>query len=842
MLTHIELNFNTKYIIHMMLLTISFDRDASDAEKARKHLDGTYIGAAKIRVEECKALTEKPRSEKQRKADVKKAAEKSPEKQPPKKSSKDGKKLNKEKKKRADAVLAKYEGDPKFQEFLRVHKRNAEVWDNDAVLECAENYKEQTEEKYKDGDEEDQKEESDEGDTDDVDVARNKSVSDLDYLKAKTVKEKDKKPKKEPKNETYFTVKLSGLPYKVKKKDVKLFFKPLKPKSVRLPQKSKGFAYVGFATEADRKKAVAAKNRSFIEGHQVHVRNFDKPGERKGKFGSSEQQQEGDGDADGGETVAESGRLFVRNLSYEATEDDLTALFSAFGPLAEVTLPVDRLTKKIKGFAFITYVMPENAVEAFGKLDGTSFQGRQLHLLPGKAKLEPEELAEAAGLPTSSYKAKKAKKEKAQAGSAHNWNTLFLGASAVADLMADKYGVSKGDVLSSDTQGKQSAAVRLALGETQIVAETRKFLEEEGIRLDAFEGQPKTRSKTVILAKNLPARTAVEELRDLFAPHGDLARVVLPPNGGVTALVEFLEAAEARKAFMALAYTKFKNAPLYLEWAPDNAFKTAAASMAIESKKEEEAKVEIEQVAEDEEPEDDTTLFVKNLNFETSDEGLRSHFAAAGPVHTATVARKRRQSDGQMLSMGYGFVQFKRKSAVSAALKTLQHKMLDRHSLELKRSTRATSDGNQEVKTARKKSSVVTAGEAPKDCAKLVARNVAFEATEREVRDIFKTFGELKSVRLPKKVTGSHRGFAFVEFQSAAEAKRAMEALRHSTHLYGRRLVLEWAAEEEETVEALRRKTAASNVADSAGGGGGPSSAAKRRKKDDLVEAVKMAL
>ena len=40
----------------------------------------------------------------------------------------------------------------------------------------------------------------------------------------------DKKAKKEPKNETYFTVKLTGLPNKVKKKDVKLFFKPLKPK------------------------------------------------------------------------------------------------------------------------------------------------------------------------------------------------------------------------------------------------------------------------------------------------------------------------------------------------------------------------------------------------------------------------------------------------------------------------------------------------------------------------------------------------------------------------------------------------------------------------------------
>ena len=63
------------------------------------------------------------------------------------------------------------------------------------------------------------------------------------------------------------------------------------------------------------------------------------------------------------------------------------------------------------------------------------------------------------------------------------------------------------------------------------------------------------------------------------------------------------------------------------------------------------------------------------------------------------------------------------------------------------------------------------ASAAPKDCSKLVARNVAFEATEREVRDVFKTFGELKSVRLPKKVTGSHRGFAFVEFQVTIPSK-----------------------------------------------------------------------
>lgn len=80
---------------------------------------------------------------------------------------------------------------------------------------------------------------------------------------------------------------------------------------------------------------------------------------------------------------------------------------------------------------------------------------------------------------TSSYKRDKAAKEKASAGSSHNWNTLFLGASAVADLMADKYGVDKKDVVLGTDSSSSSAAVRLALGETQIVAETKKFLEEQ---------------------------------------------------------------------------------------------------------------------------------------------------------------------------------------------------------------------------------------------------------------------------------------------------------------------------------------------------------------------------
>lgn len=65
----------------------------------------------------------------------------------------------------------------------------------------------------------------------------------------------------------------------------------------------------------------------------------------------------------------------------------------------------------------------------------------------------------------------------------------------------------------------------------------------------------------------------------------------------------------------------------------------------------------------------------------------------------------------------------------------------------------------------------------------------------------------MKSCRLPRKFDGTPRGFAFVEFTTKQEARNAVEGLA-GAHLYGRRLVLEW-AEAEEGVDELRAKTAA---------------------------------
>lgn len=221
------------------------------------------------------------------------------------------------------------------------------------------------------------------------------------------------------------------------------------------------------------------------------------------------------------EDIAESGRIFFRNLSYTTREDDIQNLFEKFGnknkisvsiyfqiwinctgPLAEVNLPIDTTTRILKGFGTVTFVMPEHAVKAYSELDGSILHGRMLHLLPAIAKESNQESLDD-GIETkyllcktflnlyqfvesSNYKKKKESKQKAEAASSHNWNSLFLGHDAVADVIADTFGTTKKAVL--DPHGNSSAAVRLALGETQIVRETRKYLEQEGVVLDAFNG------------------------------------------------------------------------------------------------------------------------------------------------------------------------------------------------------------------------------------------------------------------------------------------------------------------------------------------------------------------
>ena len=73
-----------------------------------------------------------------------------------------------------------------------------------------------------------------------------------------------------------------------------------------------------------------------------------------------------------------STKLYVGNLSYSATENDLHDLFSQQGPVVEVNLMQDRMTGRARGFAFVTMETKEAADSAIEVLNGKEWMGRAL--------------------------------------------------------------------------------------------------------------------------------------------------------------------------------------------------------------------------------------------------------------------------------------------------------------------------------------------------------------------------------------------------------------------------------------------------------------------------------
>lgn len=376
-------------------------------------------------------------------------------------------------------------------------------------------------------------------------------------------------------------------------------------------------------------------------------------------------------------------------------------------------------------------------------------------------------------------------------------------------------GVSKSDLLNGSDSDDISPAVKLALAETHVIAETKAYFEKEGIVLDSL--QPKVaRSKTIILVKNIPYGTSIVALQDLFAPHGELKRVLLPPAGTI-GVVEYDNAMDAGRAFRALAYRRLGNAVLYLEKGPVGMFKDPAAVSTPASKEAEERAKLAEKVAEAAEkardepaPEDEagSTLFLKNLAWATTTERLSSVLSTLPGFSFARVQTKPDpKRPGERLSMGYGFVGFKTKKEAHQALAGLQGFEVDGHALEARFAQRGADEVEREQKTSAKdEMGGKTKG------TKLLVKNLPFEATKKDVRALFSAYGTLKSLRLPKKATlsstgaSSSRGFAFLEFTTHAEAQRAMDALKH-THLLGRHLVCQWANEGDQVdVDALREK------------------------------------
>jgi multiple RNA-binding domain-containing protein 1 len=425
--------------------------------------------------------------------------------------------------------------------------------------------------------------------------------------------------------------------------------------------------------------------------------------------------------------------VFLSNIPYGAGEEQIESLCEKYGSVSEVHLPIDSKSRKRKGFGFVTYVLPSDADRCVEGLHGAAFEGRVL--TAQRAEARP---ADHAPIRPRTFADKRADERKQKAATEAQTSREFVSSSAAQDAAAQRAGQSKAALFDAT---RSDAAVASTLAESAAQTEARTFFAARGYALD-----DSTKSRTALLVKNLPAATSVSDVRTLFAQSGVVNDVLLAPSR-TSAIVEFEQPSEARTALKKLAYRAFDGTPLYVGWAPS---------------RNEDSDDEVQT----------STVFVKNLSFSTTTHDLERHFATAGRVRSVVFPGDK---DEGYANRGYGFVEFSRATDAAKALSLTEFKG---RTLVIESSRVA-----RKVSTAKSKQT------------KLVVRNLAFAASQSDVRDLFGTFGPLRNVRVPKRYDGRARGFAFVEFerpQDAASARRALGA----AHLYGRHLVIDWAENE----------------------------------------------
>lgn len=246
------------------------------------------------------------------------------------------------------------------------------------------------------------------------------------------------------------------------------------------------------------------------------------------------------------------------------------------------------------------------------------------------------------------------------------YNTLFFNFDTVIKRTCEIERIDKRDLVNMRDAG---LGARISLLETNLVEQTKVFLESNGIFLDAIGDE---KNKKMLILRNADVLGALDLVKGDF-------RVSLAPSKCL-ALLDFVEEKEALEAYKSLSMRRYKNQIIYCEFAP--------VCQAPEK---------------------------RGLG---AAEGVPAVKSESAPTE---------------------------KKGIAAA----------------------------------------------KGTNKIVVKNVPFQANIEELRSIFSAFAHVVDIRLPIKSDKTHRGFGFIILDSAESVDKAIEYFGTSTHLYGRRLVLE---------------------------------------------------
>jgi multiple RNA-binding domain-containing protein 1 len=273
-------------------------------------------------------------------------------------------------------------------------------------------------------------------------------------------------------------------------------------------------------------------------------------------------------------------------------------------------------------------------------------------------------------------------------------------------------------------------------------------MKQQGIDLESFN-LTSARVFSTLLLKNIPYGTSLATLTALFVPFGTPTRFLLPPAGTI-AIVEMPDEASGKDAFRGLAYKKLGASVLYLEKAPKGIWNgvgvpTASTSTLSSSSSSSSSKIiQKEQEEEERTTEDEpgSTLFIKNLSFASTTASLTSLFKGMRSFSFARVQTKPDPKKiGATLSMGFGFVGFRTIEAARNARELQQGVELEGYKLEInfagrgKEISGTTTRGGKNESTSGSKKGKGKGKEGTGT--KLIVKNVPFEVTRREIRELF---------------------------------------------------------------------------------------------------------
>ena len=185
--------------------------------------------------------------------------------------------------------------------------------------------------------------------------------------KAKPEQEADGENLGEEEDKKRRTVFLSNLAFKVTEEEIQSFLQSsgaiIEVRLVRKPSgESKGFAFVEF-NELSSARAARARDNEMLGGRPVYISECDPEKKRDFKY----------------DTGLEKAKLFVKGIHEEVTKAELSELFSKFGKLKDVRLPLKK-NGQVKGIAFVDFEEETAAAAALVKTDNMLVRGSEIQV------------------------------------------------------------------------------------------------------------------------------------------------------------------------------------------------------------------------------------------------------------------------------------------------------------------------------------------------------------------------------------------------------------------------------------------------------------------------------